>query len=964
MSYDAFISYGHASDHDLAPAIQSGLHKLTKKWTQLRALNVFRDDTGLSANSALWPAIEAALDDSTWFIYLASPHAARSVWVEREVSHWLKTKSSDTILIVLTEGAMSWNPDLEAFDPNISNSLVPSLISAFQNEPLYVDLTWANEADHRRLSNNDFRDAIADLAAPIHGVAKDQLVHEDISTLKKAKQLRTTAVLTVLLLIASVAAMITRAVSQHIEITNTNSKVLEPLVDEKLAAEDYEIAALIALESWRDEDAITARMLNKLVKPSRTGLLISLRAALAQISAAEIQARNTGHAGLINTASYSADENMILTGSVDATARIWDAESGKNIQVFSGHSGSLNSAIFSKDNSKILTAANDSHIALWDSSNADLIKNFEVKSLVHDAAFSRDEKKILFADGGLIGILDIESGEQQLTVEAQSFFVRSVQFDKDNIRILSSGDDHTAKLWDANTGRLIRTFEGHLKSVYTAEFSNDEKQIVTSSEDGTAKLWDIETGDIIHTFNSNTGVLNTALFSPDQKYILTAGRDGIPRLWDRYTGDQITAEFDKIGPISSATFSKHEKAILFTSESRSGVTRWDHSTGTFTSNLDNYSGSIKMADWSPDRSTVLTLDDQGYVRLWDSYTAKEIYTFNIENRYFNSGVFSSTGEFVLTAGTDGTARLWNTVTGDGAITYSRHKGEINSAVFSNTNNIVLTAGDDGTVRLWDRDSAEQLLELNKHSGRVFSAEFSPDDNIVLSKDETNTIRLWNADNGSLLHVLNGESAQFSIDSKLILTVNSDDTAKLWSAETGNTILSMDNHTDWINTANFSSDDSKIITASGDGTLRVWDVSSGDEITTITGPIDDDFLEIEVEFTSAEFFDNDRKIISSGDDYVVRIWDAETGKQLDFFSEHNGWINSVVISNDNTTVLTASDDTTWISWRLHSSLLSEYDDQQKLTQYAKEKIGRCLTSSERSILKLEPSDPRWCDLYNR
>jgi hypothetical protein len=62
--YNAFVSYSHAADAKLAPAIQRALHAFAKPWYKLRALRVFRDKTSLSANPALWDAIEQALSQS------------------------------------------------------------------------------------------------------------------------------------------------------------------------------------------------------------------------------------------------------------------------------------------------------------------------------------------------------------------------------------------------------------------------------------------------------------------------------------------------------------------------------------------------------------------------------------------------------------------------------------------------------------------------------------------------------------------------------------------------------------------------------------------------------------------------------------------------------------------------------------------------------------------------------------
>src|ERR1041385_1289642 len=80
-TYDAFISYSHASDRALAGSLQATLQRLGKPWYRRRALRLFRDDTSLSASPHLWPAIEEALQRSRFLILMASPDAANSAWV-------------------------------------------------------------------------------------------------------------------------------------------------------------------------------------------------------------------------------------------------------------------------------------------------------------------------------------------------------------------------------------------------------------------------------------------------------------------------------------------------------------------------------------------------------------------------------------------------------------------------------------------------------------------------------------------------------------------------------------------------------------------------------------------------------------------------------------------------------------------------------------------------------------------
>src|SRR3977135_1587021 len=97
--YDAFISYSHGKDKPIAAALQSVVQKLGKPWYRRRKLRVFRDDTSLSATPGLWVLIERALGQSRYLILLASPEAASSPWVAKEVLFWLEHKPVDTLFV-------------------------------------------------------------------------------------------------------------------------------------------------------------------------------------------------------------------------------------------------------------------------------------------------------------------------------------------------------------------------------------------------------------------------------------------------------------------------------------------------------------------------------------------------------------------------------------------------------------------------------------------------------------------------------------------------------------------------------------------------------------------------------------------------------------------------------------------------------------------------------------------------
>lgn len=166
LRYRAFVSYSHASDAQLAASLQSSLSRFAKPWYRLRTMRVFLDKTSLSANPALWPTIEQALGQSEYFLLLASPTSANSVWVQQEVRWWLQNKTAEKLVVCLTDGVILWDNKTGDFDWDKTNAVPAILKGAFPSEPLYADFRAAKAANKYAKSDPAFRDAL--LILPLH----------------------------------------------------------------------------------------------------------------------------------------------------------------------------------------------------------------------------------------------------------------------------------------------------------------------------------------------------------------------------------------------------------------------------------------------------------------------------------------------------------------------------------------------------------------------------------------------------------------------------------------------------------------------------------------------------------------------------------------------------------------------------------------------------------------------------
>lgn len=286
------------------------------------------------------------------------------------------------------------------------------------------------------------------------------------------------------------------------------------------------------------------------------------------------------------SAVFSSDGSKVLTGATDKTANLWDTVSGQELLTFSGHEGLLFSAVFSPDGSKVLTASTDMTAKLWNAlTGSELLTFFGHQGVVFSAEFSPDGSKVLTASSDKTAKLwDAVSGTELHTFSRHSDMVNSAVFSPDGRRILTASSDNSAKLWDAVTGRVIRTFSPHNwvqrllrfsvgrgDKINSAAFSPDGSKVLTASNDGKVKLWDAESGKEIRTFlghgNGGRGAgVRSAVFSTDGRKILTASEDGAAMLWDAESGQELHTFSGPLTWVRSAEFSSDGSKVVISSD--------------------------------------------------------------------------------------------------------------------------------------------------------------------------------------------------------------------------------------------------------------------------------------------------------------------------------------------------------------------------------------------------------------
>ncbi|MGA4951518.1 TIR domain-containing protein [Streptomyces lydicamycinicus] len=350
--YDAFLSYSHAADSAKADHLRRGLQNFARRsWRQLRALRIFLDNASLSANPGLWPEIERHLADSGAFILLACPRSADSDWVQKEINWWRAGLGARRMLIVVTGGELKWDHGAGDFDWEHTTCLPRTMAGMFSDEPRWVDLRWMSEEDPGSLRDSRFQQCVADLAAPLHGRPKEDLIGADVTRQRRTKRLVRGALAVITALAVAAGLGWVNAVQQRDEAQRqARLATSRQLAATALNLKDgnLRLASLLAIEAYRMQESPEAiATLNRLSTDSPH--LVSMMPSAEDISAL----------------AFSTDDKAVAVGDEGGAVAVWRAD-GRALRARSSLPGRITAVGFSQDGKRLAAGDSKGNVGVYD----------------------------------------------------------------------------------------------------------------------------------------------------------------------------------------------------------------------------------------------------------------------------------------------------------------------------------------------------------------------------------------------------------------------------------------------------------------------------------------------------------------------------------------------------------------------------------------------------------------------
>lgn len=309
------------------------------------------------------------------------------------------------------------------------------------------------------------------------------------------------------------------------------------------------------------------------------------------------------HTKDVNCCAFAPNSRILVSGSSDKTARLWNIEEGSEVpgSPLNGHNYHVCACAFSPFGTLLATASTDCTVWLWDT----------------------------------------KSYEKLTTFEGHRGAVRACVFSPDSLLLASGSADETVCLWSTRTKKLVRRIEGFESSVMTVYFTPDNLYVIAGVSNGEISLWDVQSG-LCKAFDkeANDMGVNTCCFSPtfgsavpcssdtsgsSPHFLLaTGGGDNLVKLWNLFTASAFS---DKCHIGYRCTLTAHEAPVY----------------------QCNFSSNGKLlASCSADKTVII----------WDPIKAMALHRIYAHTRYVTCCAFSPDGKYLASGSNDRTVKVW------------------------------------------------------------------------------------------------------------------------------------------------------------------------------------------------------------------------------------------------------------------------------------------------------------------
>lgn len=248
--------------------------------------------------------------------------------------------------------------------------------------------------------------------------------------------------------------------------------------------------------------------------------------------------------------------------------------------------------------------------------------------------------------------------------------------------------------------------KGHIGLINSLDFIDTGNLLLSGSDDHNIKIWDVETGTLIRTFSEHITVTRDAKFTPDGMSVISA-EDNYLIYWRNAVDGQIgrLPMYGHTGSVLSVDMSKDMQKIVSGSYDKT-IKIWDAQTGKMLNSIEAHDKSVSQVEFNPTGNQFASCSSDSTIKIWDAESAELIKVFDDSDCKVFAISYHPSGHYLASCGSNALIYIWDLSNSKKIKTLEGHSSTINIVKFSKDGNTIISGGADDKVIVWHNVFAE------------------------------------------------------------------------------------------------------------------------------------------------------------------------------------------------------------------------------------------------------------------